>query len=355
MPAPPALRPVPPDAGERDVRFDLLRGACVLLMIFGHLGWRSLEVHFRLGFVSVAEGFFLISGATLGVVAARYAARGETATLVRRLPRRGLWLFAANLVGVAFYRALTGPLFPAALMAEYWQGVPALAQWLSFDQPSVLNVLPRYALFLLVVPPVLAALERGHQLAVLAGSAALWLANFALAGALRLPGLETAHAPYPAASWQLLFFGGMAIAHRLRSRPPARLPPALLPAAALAVAASVLLARGETAWSPDAALWVSRPLLGPLRLVNLVAIAVVALAAVGYWREPLVRRLGWLLLSYGRNALPAFLLHIPLVWLLLVTPGVAHDDLLRKPAAALAILLLLPLVRHPTTRRWLAP
>jgi hypothetical protein len=266
---------------------------------------------------------------------------------------------------VAAYRVLTGPLFPAALMAEYWQGVPALAQWLSFDQPSVLNVLPRYALFLLVlpryalfllvVPPVLAALARGHQLAVLAGSAALWLANFELAGALRLPWLETQHAPYPAASWQLLFFGGMAIAHRLRGRPPARLPPALLPVALLAVAASVLLARGEPAWSPEAALWVSRPLLGPLRLLNLMAIAVAALAAAGYWRDLLVRRLGWLLLPYGRNALPAFLLHIPLVWLLLVTPVVAHDDLLRKPVAALAILLLLPLVRHPATRRWLAP
>ena len=65
--------------------------------------------------------------------------------------------------------------------------------------------------------------------------------------------------------------------------------------------------------------------------------------------------LGWLLLPYGRNALPAFLLHIPFGWLLLVTPGVAHDDAWRKPVALAVILLLLPVVRHPAARRWLAP
>jgi len=341
--------------GERDLRLDLLRGCCVLLMIYGHLGWRTLEVHLRIGFVSVAEGFFLISGATLGVVAARYVARGERRLLARRLLRRGLWLYAANLVGVLVYRGLTGPLFPTDEVEAYWAGVPAAVRWLSFDQPSVLNVLPRYAAFLVFAPLALRLLERGRAALLAIASVALWLANWLSGGALRLPLFETARAPYPCASWQLLFFGGLVIAWTLVRRPALRLPRGTVVVSALVVAGCIALAASDRAATLVAGGWVSRPLLGPLRLVELAALAQLAFAAVDRWLAPLGRRLGWLLLPYGRNALPAFLLHIPFGWLLLVTPGVAHDDAWRKPVALAVILLLLPVVRHPAARRWLAP
>lgn len=355
--APPLATPgasvAAPAHGERDERIDLLRGLCVILMLFGHLGWRHFAVHLRVGFVGVAEGFFLLSGATLGAVAARAFDPVRERAFDRRLLRRALWLYGVNLIGVAAFRLLTGPLFAAREVERHWRDTPALWRWLSFDQPSVLNVLPRYALFLLLAPLVLAALRRGRHLEVATLSLGLWAANLWTRGALALPGFESARAPYPGASWQLLFFGGLIVAHAARTRLRARLPGALALVAAAAVAATVIAA--EVADYDALGATISRPLLGPLRLANLIAIALAAWWLVDRVRRPLHRAAAWLLIPYGRNALPAFILHIPLVWALLAVPAVAANDALRKPVAAALILALLPLIRLAAVRRWLAP
>ena len=329
-----------------------------MLMLYGHLGWRALEPRTRIGFATLAEFFFLLSGATLGVVAARLAGTGREQGLGRRLLRRGLWLWAAHLVLVAIYRLLTGPVFPAGDLRRLWRGVEPAWTWLGFDQPSVLNVLPRYALFLVLAPGALALVRRGRHGLLLGLSLGLWLAHWGSGGALLLPGLEQSRAPYPSAGWQLLFFGGFALAHlwsvRAGPAPPRWIAAALVASSALLTAVFVALAGSPFGRSlPEA--WISRPLLGPLRLINLLAAAALAATLVSRWRRPLARWAGWLLEPFGRNALPAFLLHIPLVWALLFVPGLGHDDDLRKPVAAALVLLLLPLVRRPGIRRWLAP
>ncbi|GMU66002.1 MAG: hypothetical protein AMXMBFR36_22760 [Acidobacteriota bacterium] len=340
-------------ATGRDERLDLLRGLCVVGMLFGHLGWRHFAVHVRVGFVGVAEGFFLLSGATLGVIAARRRdASGERA-FDRRLLRRAAWLFGVNLLGVAVYKLLTGPLFPPREIERLWRDTPPIWRWLSFDQPSVLNVLPRYALFLLLAPLALAGLRRGRQFGVAAGALALWASNLLVSGALTLPGFESTRASYPSASWQLLFFGGMVAGHALTTRWQRRLPGLVALAATALVAACVVAAELADYDALGAA--ISRPLLGPLRMVNLVAVAIASWWLVDRLRRSIAQATGWLLLPYGRNALPAFVLHIPLVWALLAVPVVASNDDLRKPVAAAFVLALLPVIRLPVVRRWLAP
>lgn len=350
-PPPPSAVPIAAATG-RDERLDLLRGLCVVGMLFGHLGWRHFAVHVRVGFVGVAEGFFLLSGATLGVIAARRRDAGGGRTLDRRLLRRAAWLYGVNLVAVALYKLLTGPLFPPREVERLWRDTPPIWRWLSFDQPSVLNVLPRYALFLLLAPLALAGLRRGRHIAVAAIALALWASNLAASGALTLPGFESARAPYPSASWQLLFFGGMVAGHALVTR-WRRLPGVVALAAAAVVAACVVAAELADYDALGAA--ISRPLLGPLRMVNLVAVAIAAWWLVDRLRRPVARATGWLLLPYGRNALPAFVLHIPLVWALLRMPLVGPEGTPRKLAAAALILALLPVIRLPAVRRWLAP
>jgi hypothetical protein len=348
-----------PAAGGRDVRLDLLRGLFVALMIFGHLGWRELVPHSRIGFATLAEGFFALSGATLGVVAARHAAARRSREMDVRLLWRGLWLYGANLALVAAARALEGTRpYPAGYFRRYWLDTPELWTWLSFDQPSVLNVLPRYALFLLLAPLALAALRRGAHAAVLATSIALWAIDFMSDGALLLPGFESARAPYPSASWQLVFFVPMALAY---PRPAAatgprsswRDRPALLAAAAVVVAAAEIAVR----FPGPAALgaWVSRPLLGPLRVLNLLAAALVLRWLVSRYRAALERWTGWLLVPYGTAALPAFLLHAPVVWAFLAIRPLDTRADLRKLAAAGVLLALLPVLRIPAVRRWLTP
>jgi hypothetical protein len=349
----------PPAEGGRDVRLDLARGLFVGLMIFGHLGWHELVPRTRLGFATLAEGFFALSGATLGLVAARADAAGRARTFDRRLLWRGIWLYGANLLLVAAARVLEGTrAFPGPFFDRYWRDTPELWRWLSFDQPSVLNVLPRYALFLALAPLVHAALRRGGHLAVLAASGALWAASWWSGGALLLPGFEGARAPYPAASWQLVFFAGMVAGYpRGRADRPRSGPwfgrPELLVAAAAVLVAAVFAADDP---GPEVfGAWVSRPLLGPLRVVNILAAAAVLRWALTRWRGPLTRWTGWLLSPYGKAALPAFLLHAPVVWLFLALPVLDAHPGLRPPAAVAVLLVLLPLLRIPLVRRWLTP
>ena len=61
-------------SGEgRDERLDLLRGFCLLKMVLSHLWPQPVDLQIAFGFVSAAEGFFLISGATTGIVFGRRA------------------------------------------------------------------------------------------------------------------------------------------------------------------------------------------------------------------------------------------------------------------------------------------
>ncbi len=355
--------------GRRDPRFDLLRGALVLLMIFGHLGWRQLETHFHLGFATVAEGFFLISGATLGMVERKRWSRWQSADVspvsadgeFRKLLRRGAWLYLANLVGVAIARALEGTRpFPGNYFDRYWGATPELERWLSFDQPSVLNVLPRYATFLLLAPLAVMLLRRGQGALLMALSVGTWLLGWWTQDLLLLPLFETARAPYPVVAWQMIFFGGMVVGWRTTPRSQEQAAPVWQPAvvgSALVVLVGFVLVEANRQWFDPAtlSLWTARSWLGPLRVLNLIAGAVVIWEAVSRWAPWLVRRCGRLVVPYGRSALQAFLLHSPLVWLLLAVPLLDTAEGLRKLIALSVILGMLPLLNVGWVQRWLRP
>ena len=357
--------PMSSATSRRDPRFDLLRGTLVLLMIFGHLGWRQLAAHFHLGFVTVAEGFFLISGATLGMVERRRWSRRQTDTATngefRKLMRRGLWLYLANLVGVALARALEGTRpFPGNYFDRYWGQTSELERWLSFDQPSVLNVLPRYAAFLLLAPLAVLLLRRGKGVLLMALSIALWLLGWWTQDLLLLPLFETVRAPYPVIAWQMIFFGGMVVGWQARPRDEhesARVWPPAVAGLALVALAGFALVEANRGWFDPAALslWTARSWLGPVRVLNLLAVAIVVWEAVSRWAPRLVRWCGRLVIPYGRSALQAFLLHSPLVWLLLAVPLLDTAEGLRKLIAVTVILAMLPLLKVGWVQKWLRP
>ncbi len=345
----------------RDLRLDLLRAACVLVMIFDHLSWHELVIHVRFGFVTIAECFFFISGATLGVVAKRRLEKVSALEFDRRLVRRGVWLYGANLAAVALAHLLEGSRsFPGNYFDRYWGATTTLERWLSFDQPSVLNVLPRYAAFLVATPLVLALLRREKWKWAAAGALALWAANFASSGALRLPLFESSRAPYPAASWQLVFFGGLIsswLLHR-RNEPPPRASTGrrmVVVGAVLILAAAIAAQRGLVPWPAEMARWTGRALYGPIRLVNFAAVAVLAWQLASRWTPALTALAGRAFLPFGQFALPAFLLHIPWVWALLAMPAIDTRPDLRKLAALLILASLWPLLRWPLIQRWLRP
>jgi hypothetical protein len=351
-------------ARGRDLRIDLLRGLCVAKMIFGHLAWRRFELHLPVGWVGAGDGFFLLSGATLGTVARRWVGSERYRALLARLPQRALWLYAVNLLLVVVaYRWVELTPFSARAVERRFGDLPLWLGVLKFDQPLALNVLPRYAAFLAVAPLVLLALRSATGAALLwAASAALWFGFYLSGGALVCPFLEVRGADFPLASWQLLFFSGIVIAYGFGGRPRAlarRARTALLWLAGAGTAAFVFAQwylPGRASRPPEAIrTLVDRELQGPLRLVNLAVVAIFYWLLVDRFREPLARTAGKLLLPLGQNALSAFLLHLPLLWLTQSVVLDPDEEWRRKAAALAALAAIAAAVRVPWVRKLLAP
>lgn len=314
-----------PGPGGRDLRLDLLRGLCLLKMVFDHL-WRTPLHHYRywIGFVSAAEGFFLISGGVLGIV---YRRRLETLSLAQAA--RALWqragkLYAANLVLVLILALLeTRGLLPTRGFARSW-GEEGFRWWrlLHFNQPYFLFVLPRYVVYLLAAPAALWLLARRRTHWLLLVSAALWYLNWEHMGRLLVPVVEPGLYPFRILSWQLLFFAGMAMGwHRQHLT---RLFRALPWRGLLAVSAFGAAGFAALRLAIDGG-WLSmgrgplfhylgREQLAPLRLLNLGLVALLAFLLVDRLWRPLVRTAGRLLIPFGQSSLYVFLLHIVLFY-----------------------------------------
>lgn len=355
--------PSPVTSAGRDLRLDLLRGLCVARMILVHLGWNSVWIRWPFGLISAAEGFFLISGITLGRVGRRYTESGRAVELYRRLLFRAGWLWLANTALVVILRKLSGTcVSPPGELAWFWGDTPPWLQILSFDQPSVLHVLPRYVVFLAVAPLVLAALAAGKARWISVASIALWALHLRFPGELRLPLLEGDRSDFPVAAWQLLFVGGMVLGYRR----PAGATESPRPNATLALAAA--LAAGFAAFElfVAPALQATDPYeifrafgraqLAPGRLLNLAALAVVLWYLTDRYFAPISRAAGWLLLPLGQNALAAFLLHIVISWPLhCITASAATPPWSVALLAWTSLLLVTSAVRQRWIVRFLAP
>lgn len=333
-------------------------------MVVGHLGWLKREPHLPLGWATAGEGFFLLSGATLGTVARRWRGGERFAALLRRLPRRALWLYGVNLLLiVAAYGWQVARPFSGRVAARRFGDDPFWLGVLRFDHPLSLDILPRYAVFLLLAPVVLLAVRsRRGAIVVAALSAALWLAYNLVPGGPTLPFFERSRPAFPLATWQLLFFGGILLADPARREAPRLGPHGRRARLAIAVAGTALFVAakamlGGSAAQPDGPLgpWLARDLLGPLRLLNLLFVALLAWELATRFREPLVRASGPLLLPLGQNALPAFLLHLPLLcWTqnLRLPPD---REWMRLVAALAALVAISLAVRWRRLRKILAP
>lgn len=301
----------------RDERLDLLRGFCLLKMVLSHLWPQPVDLQMLFGFVSAAEGFFLISGATTGIVFGRRAEISGPAAAAQALARRGAQLYLWNLALVfVFFAAETTHIL------QYSQFRPAgfaPAALFGFNQPYFLQMLPRYALYLLLAPLALAGLRRGHTALLVALSVGLWALVLFQGGRLTLPFLEQGSmSSFLVLSWQLLFFVGMALGfHRERLGRGWRALPAgvriVLPAAGFLGFALLGWAHssGRLGWGASRVAWLfGRDQLAPGRLLNLACVALLFFALVDRLWKPIRLAAGWILLPFGRNALYLFLAHI---------------------------------------------
>lgn len=330
-----------PGKGGRDLRIDFLRGYCLFVMMVDHLGAKSFffnltgNIQF---YTSAAEGFYFISGLTLGLLAAR---ESFTQSVERLLLRSMVLYRTAILIALGFgtWSLLTG--------LKVWDTPWPRANWLEPVLPILTmrqgyagsEILTLYVLFMLLAPIVLLALFRRKGWLAFGVSAALYAISQYRHDAVNLDAGNFATYFLPAA-WQFLFYGGLVLGYHREelSRLLARLAPlrALLSVAVVASAGLLIwnYAHGSPLWPGLPALALgeeNKTNLSPVRLLLTALYIGAAYALVTWLWKPLYRALGWLLVPLGSASLWTFSGHI----------------------VAIGVLYNLPLYNHTSENIWL--
>ena len=347
---------------KRFWEIDALRGLMLVLMTVTHLPTRLTDpLGQPFGFVSAAEGFVLLSAFVSGLVYSRIGYTRGVDAMRSALFKRALKVYlsqAATLLFLFFViTAVSLRIDQEAVknLASYYLANPHLGFFyglLLIYEPALLDILPMYIFFMLLSPWVMAfALKRGW-VAVMVASAVLWvLAQYGLSewiyeAAVRWTGLSVPFQEMGAFNtfgWQFLWFSGMCIG-ATRNAPdakPFRFPPWLLALAGmLALYGLVWRHFGEHGQAPfggdvELNLLFDKWQLGPLRLLNLWALSILALR----FGPALVERLPrfhWLE-QMGSASLPVFCAHLVAVLLVLALYG---DDQMARPWWGDALLLV---------------
>lgn len=340
---------------------DALRGLMLVLMTVTHLPSRLTDpLGQPFGWVSAAEGFVLLSGFTAGLVYSRIARAEGVAAMERAFWRRALKIYLAQAATLVFLFTVIAALGvridqPAVKnLVSYYLAQPGSALvngLLLIYEPALLDILPMYIFFMLLSPWVLAFGMRHGWAGVLAASFALWLAaqrglsEWLYGWTVALTGLAVPYhemGAFNTFAWQLLWFGGLWLGAG-RSRPdaaPLRVPdPVAALAAGLALAGFAWRHFGDHGQAPFGAdeqlnLLFDKWQLGPLRLLNLLALGLVAVR----FGPALLARLPRLtpLEQLGSASLPVFCAQLVLVLLVLAFWG---DSQLARSGLGDALLL----------------
>lgn len=313
----------------RDLRLDFFRGLALIFIFIDHIPdnvatWFTLH---SFAFCDAAEMFIFISGFTAALAYGSAFAREGVAMGVARIYRRVWQLYVAHLVLFMIFNAEVAytvkvrynPLFAEELTAANYlgnQGEAFIRVLLLQFQPSLLNILPLYIALLLAFPWILLALRR-HVLLGLIPSAALWLAATLLNW--NLPGFpEGNHWFFNPLTWQLLFTISAALGlHGRRLPRPRWLAVAALVFVVIACALSVnwTLHRAfphipDLLPLPPA--WLEKTSLPPLRLLNILALALLVAEYMPANARLFTTRIGWTVIVCGQHSLEVFCLTIVL-------------------------------------------
>ena len=144
-------------------------------------------------------------------------------------------------------------------------------------QPTFLEILPMYALFLLATPFIVSQLESNRGIALASVSLAVWLAaqfglGEALANILRSR-IDVNLGVFNSFAWQILFVFGLICGHTSYVRQSPWLPRGWrLPLVAYVIALTLFALRHDLIDFHQQARWASRSTMGPLRLINVACI-----------------------------------------------------------------------------------
>jgi hypothetical protein len=292
-------------------------------MMTDHLGTRMAEFTYQpLGFVSAAAAFVMLSG-YMNAYTSPATDPGMPALLRqawKRAARVYRYHFVLLLALLALALITTSYLHrPTPLYPDHGGAVAMLAYGaLLLHQPSYMDILPMYFFFLLLSPPLLVALHRGHDRIVIGGSIGCWLLGQFLdpqewLEAMLGTGVSTGS--FNLLAWQLLWVTGIyaGFLHKVR-RQTAFFRHRVFLWTAVVVAAGFFLARHQLMPISDTLLaYVEKEDLRILRVANIASQVVLFCWLIRL--VPASRGLPWFRLL-GRYSLPVFSFHVLLVYLL---------------------------------------
>ncbi len=339
--------PITMRQNDRQWELDAMRGLMLVLMTLTHLPTRLADpLGQPLGYVSAAEGFVLLSAYMAGRVYSAKADRQGEEAMKNAFFNRALKLYACQLALVLFaFTAIAGlglALREGAvtdLLSFFLERpvVATLSAGLLLYSPALLDILPIYIVFMLLSPLLLLHGREHGWRGVIALSLALWFgAQFGLGPALYqlafgwfdMPVRYRDMGAFEIFAWQFLWTLGlwMGTEHSRPDHVPTRFPRWMV-RTALALAAGAFLWRhavGQTPM-PDGSvvnLMFDKWHLGPLRLINLLALLVLVMH-FGPWLERHLPR--WRPLeTLGQAALPVFCAHLVMALLALAMFGAAN-------------------------------
>jgi hypothetical protein len=329
--------PTQPTQTNRLLYLDFLRGLMLIGITLGHFGptfeWLMWQ---PLGFFSNAEGFVLLSGTVFGLVYAKLEQRDPASMAVKA--RKRAWLIYLSHLGLLLFVALytwatNGWADDWRSHAQFIAEAPALGLILGtllIYQPPLLDILPMYALFVLIAPGIIRQLVAGRVWLVLGVSLVIWWLfsqviggghwRTTIADSLGM-GFPFQVGEFDPLTWQVLFFFGTALGVRMFQQRLPRQPQIVL--ALIAMVAVVLffglrheLIAAPAFWNPA---WVDRHELAWLRLVNIAALIYT------FWTLLyLARKVNWPAWALtlpkpfaclGRHSLAVFSAHVVLIYL----------------------------------------
>ena len=320
---------------------DALRGCMLVMMTITHVPTRfSGLLGQPLGFVSAAEGFVFLSAFMASFIFARRAAEKGIRVMLKAFLARAAKLYVCHVTMLAFLFTVialigirTDRQAIKNLISFYLQEpVTAIGSSLILVyNPPLLDILPMYVVFMIVSPWVVAFGLRCSWTPILIGSLILWFgAQFGLAReiyeavrdvtGLTVPYHETG--AFDIFAWQLMWFMGLWLG--AQNAAGSKIQPAIpVVYTAVLIAASGLLIRYLIGQAPFGEYKIVGVLLGkwhlgPLRLINFLALAVV----IVHYAPRLKNLIRWRPLErLGAASLPVFCAHLISVLLILAVVG----------------------------------
>ena len=313
----------------RDIRYDTLRGIMLMIMTVDHVSGFSLPLYECFGFFSAAEGFVLLSGLVIGIVYGKLVDTAPFSDLVKKARSRAKIIYVSHIF--IYFLILFAALASSSFAVNWgiWEPLivnepfkAALLGPLLLDQPSYLDILPMYVLFVILSPMILLHFKSNNEKFVLLLSVIVWgLAQCGLRD-LVFSGLGN-YVPinlgvFDIFAWQILYISGLYVGYFVvrRKRELLKFNGFLFLFSVAAAAVIFLVKYGKLDFiqfgNIDLDFFTNKETLGPLRLLNFYIfcyiVASVSMKSRNILNLPIIAYL-------GKHSLQVFSFSILLVFL----------------------------------------